>query len=127
MLELARNRLALAMPARRLYISTHGHGQRDPRPTGGHASPRGRRPQDTVASRAAGARNGPRPAFLRRQEPGLLDPAIDRLGRLLPPSILVGLRQFDGLDVPGPHAAVDGDRLFADFIDGLALSAADQD
>ena len=41
---------------------------------------------------------------LRRQEPRLLDPAVDRLERLFLPALAVRLRQFDGLDVAGPHA-----------------------
>ena len=64
---------------------------------------------------------------LRRQEPRLLDPPVDRLERLFLPPLAVRLRQFDGLDVPRPHPAADRDRLFADPADGVAVPAADHD
>ena len=113
---------------RALYIAADGDRQRDPRPAGSERrDARRRRSRDPVAGGADRARHRPRPAVLRRQEPRLLDPPVDRLERLFLPPLAVRLRQFDGLDVAGPHAAADRHRLFADPAAGVAVPAADQD
>ena len=106
-----------------------GDGKRDPRPAGDDVRGARRRTPARFQSPADAdrARHGARPAVFRRQEPRVLDPPVDRLERLFLPSLAVRLRQFDGLDVAGPHAAADRHRLFADPADGVAVPAADQD
>src|SRR4051794_32664029 len=115
------------MTLRRLYISTHGDRQRDPRPTSRHPSPRVRCAEDSVASRADCARDGARSALFRGQEPRFLDSAVDWLERLFLPEVAVGLRQLDGLDVSCPYAPPDSDGLLPDTADGVTVQAAHQD
>ena len=115
------------MAAGRLYIARDGDRQRDPRAASGHAPACVRSAQNPVARRPDRPRDGARPAVLRRQEPRLLDPPVDRLERLFLPAHPVRLRQQPGLDAAGPYAPADFDRLFADAADGGAVPAPDQD
>src|SRR5690242_6906597 len=103
----------------RLYIDGDGDRQRYTRSPSGHAAPCRRRRGNPLAGSADRAWNRARPAFLRRQEPRLLDSAVDWVERLFLPAIPVGLRQLDGLDVAGPHVAADRHGIFADIADGV--------
>src|SRR5207237_1216995 len=119
---------SLAKPGARLYIRRDGDGQRDDGPADKCAPTLAAtgRASNSLAGGADRARDRPRPALLRRQEPRLLDPPDDRLERLFLAPLPLRLRQFDGLDLAGPHAAIDRDRLLADPAHGLAVPAADQ-
>src|SRR5207248_5776535 len=106
----------------------NGDGERDPRSAsyGAAALAAPGRARDFLAGCADRARDGARPAILRRQKSRFLDPADDRLDRLFSAAHALRLRQFDGLDVAGPHASSHRDGLFADSADGVVVPAPDQ-
>src|SRR5206468_9450042 len=120
---LARSVQALrSQAAPRASISrANGDGERDPRSAsyGAAALAAPGCAGNFFAGCADRARDRARPAIFRRQEPRILDPADDRLDRLFPAAHAVRHRQFDGLDVAGPHAASDSNRLFAYAPDGV--------
>src|SRR5947209_6430556 len=115
------------MASLRLYIASNGDKQRDPGPASGYAETDGRRAQDPVACGTDCPRHGPGSAVLRRQEPRLLAPSVDRLERLFLPADDLRLRQFNGLDAARPYVSTDPHRLFAHAAHGVPVSAADPD